>query len=104
MVEEQDNGAMTDLSIDTVVLIEAGHSLRGVASEFESAEDRSDHVADLVGNDDLADKVRDFAHKWSITREEMLGDIVELAEAASATGENFDQLDKDLAAAIRGEK
>ncbi|MBF4161473.1 hypothetical protein [Nocardioides acrostichi] len=95
---------MSDLVLDTDQLVETGHALRGVATEFESANDRSDYVADHVGNHDLADKVRDFAHKWKITREEMLADIKELAEAASATGENFQQLDKDLAAAIEGEK
>lgn len=95
---------MPDLNIDTEVLIEAGHSLRSVASEFENANDISDDVAGWVGNHRLADKVRDFAHKWDDTRADMLEGISTLAEQASKTGETFAQLDSDLAAALKGEK
>lgn len=95
---------MPDLSVDTAVLIEAGHSLRAVASEFEHADSTSDDAADAVGEHDLADRVREFADNWKIRRGEMLEKIGTLAEQASVTGETFEQLDRDLAAAIRGEK
>lgn len=95
---------MADLSVDTAVLIESGHALRAVASEFEHADDNSEDAADAVGHPDLADRVREFADNWRIRRGEMVQKIATLGEAASTTGETFEQLDRDLAAALRGER
>ncbi|GAA1476790.1 hypothetical protein GCM10009623_12360 [Nocardioides aestuarii] len=92
------------LSVDTEVLQEAGESLRLVATEFEHADDNSDRASEAVGNDDLADRVRDFAHNWNDRRGEMLGNIAALATAASESGRAFAELDRDLARLIRGEE
>lgn len=95
---------MPDLEVDTAVLIDAGSSLRVVAAEFEHADNNSESAADAVGHNDLADRVREFADNWDIRRGEMMQKIATLAEAASQAGESFEQLDRDLAAALRGEK
>lgn len=93
---------MTDLEIDTVILTDAGHALRIVATEFENANNNSDDAADAVGEHDLADKVRDFAHIWDDKRRKMLGDIAKLAEASSGTGEAFEQLERDFVDVLTG--
>ena len=92
------------LNVDTDVLQEAGESLRLVATEFEHADDNSDRAAEAVGNRELADRVRDFAHNWNDRRGEMLGNIAALATAASESGRAFAELDRDLARIIRGEE
>lgn len=95
---------MADLRVDTEVLQEAGHALRVVASEFEHADDNSKDAAAVVGDRELADRVRDFADSWDHRRGEMLENIAALATAASETGRAFAELDTDLAAVIRGEQ
>lgn len=94
---------MSDLNIDTTVLREAGSSLRVVATEFEHANARSDTAAEAVGHGDLADRVREFAHNWDDKRGKMLEGIAFLAEAATAVGEHFEDLETELVASLRGE-
>lgn len=90
---------MGDLEIDTDVLVEAGRSLRVVATEFEHANANSDRAAEAVGDDRLADRVRDFAHNWDDKRGKILKNIGTLAEAATGVGEAFEQLETDFVAA-----
>jgi hypothetical protein len=94
---------MSDLKIDTWKLRECGASLQFVAQEFSSAEAIAENYAETIGHPGLADKVNDFADNWSVTREEMLGSIQKLAEAATQAGEIFEEIDIELAAALRGE-
>ena len=74
---------MGNLRIDTTVLVDAGRSLRVVATEFDQANANSDRAAEAVGHGGPADRVREFAHSWDDTHDEMLESIGYLAEAAS---------------------
>lgn len=95
---------MTDrLSVSTDVLIEAGHALRTVATEFADANHHSDLVADAVGHHALAGAIRAFAHDWDIRRGKMVEGIAELAAATKSVGEGFQSLDTQLGSALRGE-
>jgi hypothetical protein len=92
------------LRIDTGVLLDAGRALRVVAEEFAAANDRSDEVAAAVGHHALAGAVRAFAHDWDHRRGKMLEEIAELAEATRGVGQGFEDLDRQLGAAVRGER
>lgn len=90
--------------VDTKALIEGGSMLRVVAAEFADAGARSTRVAEAVGHDDLADAVRDFEKGWDGRRQQMLEHIGSLAEQCEGAGQEIEQLDKDFAAALLGEK
>lgn len=92
------------LTLSTDELIEAGRSLRTVATEFEHANVRSETVAGAVGHADLADRVREFAHGWDDRRAKMLGNVQSLAQSCTGIGEAFEGLETDLVAALEGEK
>jgi hypothetical protein len=92
------------LRVDTHVLRETGTALRTVATEFENANARSDSAAEATGHRELAEKVQEFAHNWDDRRKKMVKNIQNLAEAASKTGEAFETLDSEFAAALKGKK
>jgi uncharacterized protein YukE len=91
------------LTIDTAVLREAGASLRLVAAEFDDADAHSDAAAEVVGHQELASAVRDFAHGWDDRRAELVQDIASLAQACEGIGDGFEDLDRQFAAALRGD-
>lgn len=94
------------MRVDTGELIEMGAALRVVADEFEHANENSDAVAEAAGGGDLGAAIRDFAHEWDDKRRKMTDDIAGLAESATVTvtGETFARLDREFAAALRGER
>ena len=92
------------LKLDTVALRDAGTSLRVVAQEFNDANANSDGVADAVRHAGLARCVEDFAHGWDDRRAKLIGLIASLAESCTGIGEGFEGLDRDFAAALRGEE
>lgn len=94
---------MGRLRVSTEDLLNAGRDLRVIAREFDVAERRGHTVAAAVGHTELADKLRHFANGWDGRRAEMLEEIARLADACTGIGENFERLDSELAAAMRGE-
>lgn len=92
------------LRVDTGLLREAGSKLRVVATEFEHANNNSDDAAEAVGHHGLGEAVRSFAHNWDDRRAKMMENIGKLAESAKVTGEAFESLDREFAAALRGER
>ncbi len=94
---------MSDLDIDIDLLRETGAALRVVATEFEHANDNSDHAADATGHDGLADRVREFAHNWDDRRGKMLESIAFLAEAGVGIGDTFAEIETELVGCLRGD-
>lgn len=95
---------MDRLRVDTTMLRVAGQQLRVVATEFQQANANSDDAADAIGHGGLADAVRSFAHNWDDRRAKMVEKIGTLAKSAVTVGEAFEELDKQFAAALRGDK
>jgi uncharacterized protein YukE len=91
------------LTIDSAALREAGAALRLVAAEFDHADAHSDAAAEVVGHHELASAVRDFAHGWDDRRAEMVHEVASLAQSCEGIGESFDDLDRQFAAALRGD-
>jgi hypothetical protein len=97
--------AVTDqLKVDTPTLIEAGHKLRVVATEFHGAHTNADRVAAAVGHDELADAIHHFERNWDGKREKMLEHIGSLADQCQGVGEQFESLDSEFVKALRGEQ
>lgn len=91
------------LKLDTVALRDAGASLRVVAQEFNDANANSDDVADAVGHAGLASRVRDFAHGWDDRRAKLVDSVASLAESCAGVSDGFEGLDRDFAAALKGQ-
>jgi hypothetical protein len=89
-----------DLSIDMKQLRALSDDLKTIVDELKDADDRSEDAADATGDDDLRDKVQDFADKWRVKREEMTGDVEKLQKIVKQIVDNFTQVDEELAKAL----
>lgn len=92
---------MTDqLVVDVDLLLETGNDLTAIVNEFDGADSYANRVADDVGDDTLADAVRDFSNEWKGRREKMKESIANLAELTTAVGTQFQDVDKQLATSL----
>lgn len=91
------------LRLDTVALREAGASLRFVAQEFTDATAHSRGLGPALGHEELAAQVRHFAVSWDDRRSKVVEEIAALAAACTGIGEQFEELDTEFAAALRGQ-
>jgi conjugal transfer/entry exclusion protein len=92
---------MTDqLVVDVDLLLDTGDDLTAIVNEFDGADSYADRVADAVGDDTLADAIRDFSSEWKNRREKMKESIANLAELTTAVGTQFQDVDKQLATSL----
>ncbi|MFD2797430.1 hypothetical protein ACFS27_28005 [Promicromonospora vindobonensis] len=89
-----------DLSINMEQLRELAGDLKVIGDEFQNADNNSEDAADATGDDELRDKVQDFADKWKIKRDEMTGNIVKLQGIIQQVVDTFSQVDTELAKAL----
>jgi len=94
---------MADLRLDTDELKETGAALKLLAVELREAQDIVEEYASAVGHRRLADQLDEMQGSWDDRRNDLrdsidgLGDIVEEAGAA------FDDIERHLVAALKGE-
>ncbi|MEU0783717.1 hypothetical protein ABZ341_19340 [Streptomyces sp. NPDC006173] len=88
--------------LDLDVIKEMGTGLSNVKKAFEGLEKLGDKYEDDFGNSALADKFADFAENWEISREKLTGEIDALAQIAKAAAKAYEDIDHQLAEAIRG--
>uniref|UniRef100_A0AAU3I3J3 WXG100 family type VII secretion target n=1 Tax=Streptomyces sp. NBC_01393 TaxID=2903851 RepID=A0AAU3I3J3_9ACTN len=88
--------------LDLDVIKEMGTGLSNVKKAFDGLEKLSGKYKDDFGNGDLADKFGDFADNWEISREKLTGEIDALAQIAKAAAKAYEDIDHQLAEAIRG--
>lgn len=91
---------MPDLSVDTVQLIELARRLTLAVGTLKSDSDFSGNVADLVGEHELAERVRSFASSWNDRREMLLDQAWILTRSLDNFAQALDQVDHDSGAAI----
>jgi uncharacterized protein YukE len=89
-----------DLSIDMDSLRGLAKDLKTIADEFQNADDNSDDTAEATGHDELAGKVRDFADKWRIKRQDMTENVVKLQGIIQQIVDTFSEVDTELAKAL----
>jgi hypothetical protein len=92
--------AVADLKLDLALIKQLEEDLESVVAEFKNADDFSSDVADATGQDDLADKVRDFASKWNDKRKKMASNVDALQQQIKAISKGFTQVDQGLAKAL----
>jgi L-lactate utilization protein LutB len=92
---------MTDqLVVDVDLLLDTGDDLTAIVNEFDGADSYADRVAAAVGDDTLAEAIRDFSSEWKNRREKMKESIANLAELTTAVGTQFQDVDKQLATSL----
>lgn len=94
---------MPGLRINLAALRELGTDLGVIATEFRDANVVSDAIAEATGHEGLRQAVRDFAHGWDDTREDMVADVEALGEVAVAIADVFTDADGELKAALEAE-
>lgn len=93
---------MADLNLDFDELTSLESNLTLVRMMLENAQKFGSEVAGLVGDDQLAQVVRDFAEKWNLRRGFMIDDISQLAAASEAIRDTFRELDGRIAEGLPG--
>jgi uncharacterized protein YukE len=88
--------------LDLDVIKGMGTGLNNVKKAFEGLDKLSDKYEGDFGNGDLADKFGDFASNWEISREKLMEEVDTLGKIAKAAAEAYEDIDHQLAEAIRG--
>lgn len=95
-------GGSDHTRLDLDVIKEMGTGLSNVKKAFEGLKKLGDSYEDDFGNGALSDKFTDFAENWEISREKLTGEIDALAQIAKAAAKAYEDIDHQLAEAIRG--
>ncbi|MDT0307482.1 hypothetical protein RM780_10960 [Streptomyces sp. DSM 44917] len=93
---------MPDIVLTLAEIRELGQSLRLIAAEFDNSEDIAEEYAEIVGHDDLAHELEEFADNWSNHRRALMENLQGLAEAAQTAAEGYDGIERDLVDALEG--
>jgi hypothetical protein len=91
------------LTVVTEDLRLAGESLLVCYEEFRSAQDVADRGAEAVEHPRLSDALREFAAEWDDRRDEICHAIEGLGEAAAGAAEVYEEIERELVRALRGE-
>ncbi|MGH4032433.1 hypothetical protein ACQB60_26235 [Actinomycetota bacterium Odt1-20B] len=95
-----DEGDHTRLDLE--VIKGMGTGLSNIKKAFEGLDKLSGKYGDDFGDGDLADKFEDFAKNWEHKRKELTAEVDSLAQIAKAAGKAYEDIDHQLAEAIRG--
>jgi hypothetical protein len=75
--------------------------LTKIHTAFKSISKLNERYADDIGDGDLTDALGDFADNWGKSREKLMGDIDRMAQIAKAAVKAYDDIDRQLAKALR---
>lgn len=88
--------------LDLDVIKGMGRGLGSIKKAFDGLEDLGGKYEDDFGDGDLADKFGDFADNWKLSRKRLTDEIDALSQIAKAAAEAYEDIDHQLAEAIRG--
>lgn len=88
------------LEIQYDLLDQLADDLKLIAREYANADEFSDDVADAVGHERLAERVREFSTKWNDRRKNMLEQVEALQGQVEAIRDAFAQVDDELLKAL----
>jgi hypothetical protein len=92
---------MSELRLDTADLDQLFKDLLSVSIAFTEIERVSASVAGAVGQSDLEKRVSDFSTKWDDRRVKIIESVDALWKASHAISKTFDDLDRQMADAMR---
>ncbi|MGC0384327.1 uncharacterized protein YukE [Streptomyces sp. SAI-195] len=91
----------SDQRLDLEVIKEMGKGLGNIKKAFDGLEDLGGKYEDDFGNGDLADTFEDFAGNWELSRKRLTEEVDALAQIAKAAGKAYEDIDHQLAQALR---
>ncbi|MFJ3756881.1 hypothetical protein [Streptomyces sp. NPDC090080] len=86
--------------LDLDVIESMGRGLSSIKKAFDGI-GKLENYSDDFGDEHLADKFKDFADNWEISREKLTGEVDALASIAKAAAKAYEDIDHQLAEAIR---
>jgi hypothetical protein len=90
--------------LDLDVIKGMGTGLAHVKKAFDGLDKLKNKYTDDFGESRLADKFADFAGNWELSREKLTKEIDALAQIAKAAAQAYEDIDHQLADAIRNAK
>ncbi|MFB6554489.1 hypothetical protein [Streptomyces sp. NPDC056405] len=93
-------GEHTKADLDAIK--EMGTGLNNVRKAFEGLDKLKGKYREDFGHGDLESKFEDFAENWELSREKLTEEIKALAKIATAAAKAYEDIDHQLAEAIRG--
>ncbi|MBT3163930.1 hypothetical protein HTV80_12510 [Streptomyces sp. Vc74B-19] len=86
---------------DLEVIREMGRGLGKICKAFEGLPGIVDEYGEDLGHGDLFSKFEDFESNWNLNREKLQEELKFLSEYALAAAKAYDELDHELAKALR---
>ncbi|MEU5340975.1 hypothetical protein AB0H18_09085 [Streptomyces sp. NPDC020766] len=87
---------------DLEVIRGMGRGLGNIKKSFDGLENLKGKYDEDFGNNDLREKFEDFVDNWKLSRSELTEEIDALSNIAKAAAEAYEDIDQQLADAIRG--
>ncbi len=88
---------MADVDLDLTAIRLAKTRVQNALTTFTNADRVGDDLADLVGEDRLAGKVRDFAGNWDYNRGKLEEQLTTVRDWLQAIDDTFTELDATMA-------
>jgi hypothetical protein len=88
---------------DLDVLKSVSTGIAKIVEELERLDDKDKYgwSREVVGHEELTDRLDDFAGNWDYKRGKLEGELSKLAGITKAAAEAYEQIDTDLANAVR---
>ncbi|WP_326694258.1 MULTISPECIES: hypothetical protein [unclassified Streptomyces] len=78
--------------------------LTKIHREFDQHGNPADGYADALGHSGVQDSFHEFGTTWKKTRKHLMKEIKKLADMTAVAAEKYEEIDHELANAIRGAK
>ncbi|MFJ9713495.1 hypothetical protein [Streptomyces sp. NPDC101234] len=88
---------------DLDVLRSVSSGIAKIVDELERLDDKDKYgwSREVIGHEELTDRLDDFAGNWDYKRGKLEGELSKLAGITKAAAEAYEQIDTDLANAVR---
>ncbi|MFJ8085073.1 hypothetical protein ACIQ6Y_31200 [Streptomyces sp. NPDC096205] len=87
---------------DLDLIKEMGNGLGRIKRAFDDLGKLNGAYGDDLGHEELSSKLDDFAGNWEISRKKLTEDVEALAKLAKDAAKVYEDIDHQLAEAIRG--
>ncbi|MEU3900160.1 hypothetical protein [Streptomyces sp. NPDC045251] len=89
---------------DLDLIKECSKSLYRMHREFKDNGNPADEYGDALGSEKLRDVFGDFSDTWKKNRKKLMEDIENLAKYTGNAAKSYEEIDHELANALRGAK
>ncbi|MBO4259102.1 hypothetical protein [Streptomyces griseorubiginosus] len=88
---------------DLDVLKSVSRGITKIVEELERLDDKDKQgwSREVIGHEELTDRLDDFANNWDYKRGKLEGELNKLAGITKAAARAYEQMDTDLANAVR---